>query len=37
LIETINDAAPHLTGDIQQWFFALEEWHRSRPKIQLSD
>jgi CheY-like chemotaxis protein/HPt (histidine-containing phosphotransfer) domain-containing protein len=37
LLETVYDGAPHLAGDIQQWFDALDEWHRSRPRLELSD
>jgi CheY-like chemotaxis protein len=37
LIETVYDAAPHLSDDIQQWFHALEEWQQSRPRIRPSD
>ena len=36
LLEFVYDSAPHMVGDIQQWFFALEEWHRARPTLQQS-
>lgn len=36
LLTGVYDAAPHLTGDIQQWFQDILAWHNSRPILSLS-
>ncbi len=37
LLETVFEAAPHLAGDIQHWFHALDDWNRSRPELKSSN
>jgi hypothetical protein len=37
LLETVYEAAPHLAGEFQRWFQALDNWNRSRPTLKSPD